>query len=152
VGALGALVACADDARAPEPMEIEIGIPDKETRRQFLPLEQGGDVFYFKGLQIEEFVMLAIRIKQTEPEAFVEVTVENVETGATASQPAAELPDPLDCTSDGWCTLAPVLLPARELGALTEINDARLKLHCKAWRDDGARGEANAEGVLRPQQ
>lgn len=149
--ALACALGCG--GRASEgPLEVELGIPDKETRRIFLPLEPGGDVFYFKGLQVEEFVMLAIRVRQTQPEAFVEVSVENVNTGAIASQPAAEVPDPLDCTDDGWCSMVPVLLPARMLGALSELNDIPLKVQCKVWRKGGPEGEAHVEAVLRPQQ
>jgi hypothetical protein len=155
VSAICASIACEGGAGSPTPqaaLEIEIGIPDKDTRRMFLPLEPGGDIFYFKGLQVEDFVMLAVRVQHTEPEAFVAVEVEDEDTGAKVTRPAWKKPDPLECTSDGWCTLVPVLLPARELGELSAIDGAQLSVHCEMWLESGARGEATAEGRLRPQQ
>ena len=149
-----AAAGCGSDTTASalqQTLEVEIGIPDKDTRRMFLPLAPGGDIFFFKGLQVEEFVMLAIRVRQTEPEAFTEVTVENQDTGATATRPAWKKPDALECTSDGWCVLVPVLLPARELGELSEIDGAHLRVRCEMWLDSGARGEATVEARLRPQ-
>jgi hypothetical protein len=153
---LCASIGCASDsgshAQKEASLEIEIGIPDKVTRRMFLPLEPGGEIFFFKGLQVQEFVMLAIRIKLTEPEAFVEIDVENEDTGVKATRPAWKEPEPLDCMSDGWCTLVPVLIPAIELGELSELDGSHLRVRCEVWLEDGARGEATAEGLLRPQR
>lgn len=134
-----------------ESLEIEIGIPDKDTRRIFLPLPRGGDIFYFKGLQVQEFVMLAIRVKQQIDEAFIEIEVENEDTGKKTTRPAWKDPEPLECT-EGWCTLVPVLIPAIELGELSELNGTQLRIRCEMWLDDGPRGEATAEGMLRPQR
>ena len=150
------LLGCATEAEpqavGATTLEIEIGIPDKDTRSMFLPLSPGGEIYFFKGLQVEEFVMLAVRSRQTEPEAFVEVTVENEDKGTRTTRPPWKDPEPFDCTDDGLCALVPLLLPARELGELTELDGARLNVQCAVWLEDGTRGEARIEGVLRPQR
>ncbi|HKU43242.1 MAG TPA: hypothetical protein VJR89_34010 [Polyangiales bacterium] len=152
---LCALLGCAAEVEpqaVSKQLEVEIGIPDKDTRSMFLPLEPGGEVFFFKGLQVEEFVMLALRIKQKEPEAFVEVNVENEDLGTRSKRAAWKDPEPLECTKDGWCSLVPVLLPARELGQLSELDGAHLSVHVEVWREKGPRGEASIDAVLRPQR
>jgi len=150
-----ALFGCATETEpqaVSEALEIEIGIPDKDTRSMFLPLDPGGEIYFFKGLQVEEFVMLAVRSKQSEPKAFVEVSVENEDQGTRSTRPPWKEPEPLECTDDGWCALVPLLLPARELGELTELDGARLNVEIEVWLANGARGEARIEGVLRPQR
>ncbi|HKP62548.1 MAG TPA: hypothetical protein VJV78_37695 [Polyangiales bacterium] len=149
------LLGCASEVKPQalhESLDVEIGIPDKDTRRIFLPLESGGEIYFFKGLQVEEFVMLALRLEQHEPKAFVEVTVENMDMGTHSTREAWDDPEPFECTDDEGCTLVPVLLPARELGQLTELDGAHLRVHSEVWLEDGTRGEASIEGLLRPQR
>ena len=149
-----AFAGCASESEPQalnQALEIEIGIPDKETRSMFLPLEPGGDIYFFKGLQVEEFVMLAVRIKPNVPEAFVEVSVENQDQGTRSTRPAWHEPEPLEC--DGaWCSLVPLLLPARELGELSALDGAPLRVQIEVWLENGARGEETIEGTLRPQR
>jgi hypothetical protein len=149
--ALLGTAACDGADVADEPLQVELGIPDKETRRLFLPLEPAGEIYFFKGLQVEDFVMIAIRVRGEHPKAYVAVSVSDLDTGAEVSQAEASEPDPLECADDGWCTLAPVLLPARELGELSAISGAHLEVHGSVRLEGGARGEATAQGILRPQ-
>ena len=155
LGLICMLLGCASEGKpqaVQEALDVEIGIPDKDTRRIFLPLEPGGEIYFFKGLQVEEFVMLALRVKQREPKAFVEVTVENMDMGTQATREAWDDPEPFECTDDAGCTLVPLLLPARQLGELTELDGAHLRVQCEVWLEDGTRGEASTEGLLRPQR
>jgi hypothetical protein len=130
-------------------LEVELGIPDV-TRRNFEPLAMGGTIYYAKGAQVQEFIMFAVRVHANVPSAQVNVVVTRTDTGDRIAH-AEPRPEPLTCTPDGWCTLTPILLPASELGDLTEINDKTLDVSADVVTDVGERGHAEAHGVLMPE-
>ncbi len=141
---------CANNSSASrEKLEVEIGIPDIETRRSFEALDSAGTVYFSKGAQVQEFIMLAVRTHGHARKAFVEVTVTRDETGDVVSRSAGAEAEPMVCDDDDWCTLVPILLPASALGDLTELEGSAITMHATVWLESGAEGKAAAQGFLK---
>ena len=131
---------------------VEIGVPDKITGLGFVSLKDGGDVPLQSFGQGGTHASLAIRCVNFGKRAFVDVTIENLDTGDTITSPEATYPMLLLCRDGGPnCDLIPLFVPTGGLAEPDEKDNLPIRITAEVRNTDGQTASTTAEGVLRRQ-
>lgn len=133
---------------APEGLGVEIGVPDEVTGLEFVPLEQGGAVPLESFGQGGTHASLAVRCVGFGNRAFVDVTIENLNTGETVMTQPASRPPLLLCRAEDTCDLIPLHVLTGGLADPDEKEGLPIRITAVVHNEDGLMASASAEGVL----
>lgn len=128
--------------------EVLIGVPDG---LDFVPLEDGGDVPLETFGQGGTHARLAVRCIDLGDSAFVDVTLENLESGETVMTVPSNKPMLLLCREDGPCDALPVLVMTGGLADPDEKDGLAIRITADVHNEAGASASASVEAVLRQQ-
>lgn len=131
--------------------EVVIGVPGGEDDLEFIPLQPGDEVQLQTFGQGGTHAIVAVRCIGFGSSAFVEVTIENLETGAVvvAKTPQTR-PRPLICREENVCDLLPFLVMTSGLTEADEDkNGLRVEIRAEVRNEAGLTGTGSQQAVLR---
>ncbi len=140
---------CLESSGPQQQVEVEIGVPDDVTGLEFVPLDEGGDIPLESFGQGGTHASLAVRCIGFGNRAFVDVTLENLETGETAMTAPASRPQLLLCRDEETCDLIPLHVLTGGLAPPDEKDGLAIGVTAEVRTEDGLVGTAEIEGVLR---
>jgi hypothetical protein len=128
---------------------VEIGTPNDAL--DFLPLEAGGDVSLETFGQGGTHMLIAIRSNGFGKRAYVDVEVENMETGDMVMTPPASRPPLLLCRDEAeyTCDLIPLFVLTGGLADPEEKDGLHVEIRARVHNEDGLEGEATIDAYLR---
>jgi len=151
--------ACSDDDSAAddrdggrgEALRVIVGTPSPAGDLKFIPLEQGGDIPLGTFGQGGTHAELAVRCVGFGNQAFVDVTVLNVESGSAVRTLPSSRPQLLICRQDpaGACDLLPLYVMTGGLADPSEKDGLRVRVSADVHSPDGQHASASQEGILR---
>jgi hypothetical protein len=137
--------ACADGPG------VAIGVTGEPTGLEFDPLAKGGDIPLETFGQGGTHAALAIRTIGFGKQAFVDVTLENLDTGKMVHTVPSSRPQLLLCRGGKTCVcdLLPLNVMTGGLAECAKKDGLAVRVTAKVRNKDGLMGEASQEGVLR---
>ena len=141
--------ACYGGGGGAEVPLVEIGTPNDAL--EFLPLEPGGDVPLETFGQGGTHMRIAIRSNGFGKRAFVDVEVENMETGEMVMTPPASRPPLLLCRDEAefTCDLIPLFVLTGGLADPEDKDGLHVEIRARVHNEDGLEGEATIDAHLR---
>ncbi|MDH5672192.1 MAG: hypothetical protein OEZ06_08590 [Myxococcales bacterium] len=136
------------------PVSVELGIPDEETGLGFVPLMEGDEIPLETFGQGGTHATVAVRCKGFGDRAFVQVFVENLETGAVVMTIPYSSPPLLLCREElggETCDLLPVHVLTGGLAAPEEKDGLAVRVTAVVENEEGWVSQGSVEGVLRMQ-
>lgn len=140
------------DSGRPEPrFAVEIGTPSPRGDLGFVTLEKGGDVALDTFGQGGTHAELAVRAIGFGNRAFVDVTLENLSTGATVATLPSSRPQLLICREqpEGACDYMPIYVMTGGLAEPSEKDGLRIRVIADVRGEGGDEASASRECVLR---
>jgi hypothetical protein len=140
------------DSGPPTALEVQIGTPDEESGLEFIPLMNGGDIRLETFGQGGTHATVAVRcLGLGTNRAFVDVTVENLGTGATVMTVPSSRPQLWLCDEARLvCDQLPVHVMTGGLTPTLEERDGLAVRVIAEVRDETGRSAVGSEeGVLR---
>ena len=140
-----------DSGQGETRLEVEIGTPDPSGNLDFVPLEDGGDISLGTFGQGGTHAVLAVRCLGFGNKAFVNVTLENLGSGATVSTLPSSRPQLLVCREQpkGACDMLPIYVMTGGLADPSEKDGLRIRVTADVHTEAGDEASGSREGVLR---
>jgi len=133
---------------ATDDVRVLIGTPDDDLN--FIPLMDGADLPLATFGQGGTHVTLSVRCVGFGLSAFVDVTLENLDTGKTVTTVPTSRPERLVCLQGvPGCDLAPLYVMTFDLAAPAEKDGLRIRVTADVRNEQGLSASASIEGVLR---
>ena len=128
---------------------VEIGTPNDAL--EFLPLESGGDVPLETFGQGGTHMRIAIRSNGFGKRAFVDVEVENLETGDMVMTPPSSSPALLLCRDEAeyTCDLIPLFVLTGGLADPEDKDGLHVRIRARVHVEDGLEGKTAIDAYLR---
>jgi hypothetical protein len=129
----------------------ELGTPDPSGNLDFVPLDDGGDIELGTFGQGGTHAILAVRCIGFGNKAFVDVTLENLSSGAMVSTLPSSRPQLLVCRDEpeGACDMLPIFVMTGGLAAPEEKDGLHIRVTAKVRGEKSGEATATREGVLR---
>jgi hypothetical protein len=157
------LVACGDDddrdhedggrdSGPPKPrFAAEIGTPSPVGNLDFVPLEDGGDIALNTFGQGGTHAELAVRALGFGNKAFIDVVLENLDSGARVGTLPSSRPQLLICREEPKeaCDYLPIFVMTGGLAEPSKKDGLRIRVIATVRNMDGDEAVADREGVLR---
>jgi hypothetical protein len=135
----------------PPMLAVEIGTPDPSGNLDFVPLEDGADIPLGTFGQGGTHAELAVRCIGFGNKAFVDVTLENLSSGAMVSTLPSSRPQLLVCREQpsNACDMLPLYVMTGGLADPSEKDGLRIRVTATVRGVDGEEASGSREGVLR---
>jgi len=140
-----------DSGRSKPRFAVEIGTPSPSGDLGFVPLEDGGDISLNTFGQGGTHAELAVRAIGFGNKAFVDVTLENLDSGATVATLPSSRPQLLICREkpQGACDMLPIYVMTGGLAEPSQKDGLRIRVIADVHGEGGDEATASREGVLR---
>ncbi len=140
----------ADAGSAPEP-EVQIGTPDPQTGLDFVPLMDGGDIPLETFGQGGTHATVAVRCIGFGDRAFVDVIVENLDSGARVMTVPSTRAQLLLCRDKAMqtCDMLPIHVMTGGLADPSQKNGLAVRVTANVHNDAGVMASGSQNGVLR---
>jgi hypothetical protein len=141
----------SDSSKPMAKLAVEVGTPDPSGNLDFVPLEDGGDIALGTFGQGGTHAVLAVRCLGFGNKAFVDVTLENLDSGATVSTLPSSRPQLLVCREQpkGACDMLPIYVMTGGLADPSEKDGLRIRVIADVHSEAGDEASGSREGVLR---
>ena len=140
------------DAGKPKPKrKVLIGTPSPEGDLPFRPLEAGGDIALGTFGQGGTHATLAVRCIGFGTKAFVDVMLENLDSGETVRTLPSSRPQLLIPRDEpaGAADMLPIYVMTGGLADPSEKDGLRIRVTAEVQNPQGDEGSASREGILR---
>jgi hypothetical protein len=140
-----------DSGPAKPRLAVEIGTPSPKGDLGFVALEDGGDIPLNTFGQGGTHAELAVRAIGFGNKAFVDITLENLDSGATVGSLPSSRPQLLICreTPKGACDMLPFYVMTGGLAEPSQKDGLRIRVIAEVHTEGGDEASASREGVLR---
>ncbi|HMI93280.1 MAG TPA: hypothetical protein VK509_18040 [Polyangiales bacterium] len=140
-----------DSGPAKPRLTVEIGTPSPKGDLGFVALEEGGDIPLNTFGQGGTHAELAVRAIGFGNKAFVDLTLENLDSGATVGSLPSSRPQLLICreTPKGACDMLPFYVMTGGLAEPSQKDGLRIRVIADVHTEDGEEASTSREGVLR---
>jgi hypothetical protein len=132
-------------------LAAEIGTPDPSGNLDFVPLDEGADIPLGTFGQGGTHAELAVRCIGFGNKAFVDVTLENLSSGATVSTLPSSRPQLLVCRDmpANACDMLPIYVMTGGLADPSEKDGLRIRVTANVRGENSGEASVSREGVLR---
>lgn len=145
VAALG----CGDPAVGSDAAAL-IGEPDPDNELDYLPLGPGDDIRLGTSGQGGYHALVAIRTQGLGNRAFIDIEIENLETGETIATLPSARPSLLLCRDhDVGCDQTPIYVMLGGLAPIDGLEGLPVEVRVVAFNTDGAMASSTLPATLR---
>jgi len=139
------------DAAAPHGLEVQVGVPDPQDDLEFLRLEHDGDIELGTFGQGGTHALLAVRCIGFGSQAFVDVSLTNLETDKVVMTLPSKRPQLLICREqpEAACDYLPIILMTGGLADPDEKDGLHVRVTAEVHNEAGKHGTASEDGYLR---
>ena len=132
-------------------LSVEIGKPSPAGDLEFVPLDEGDDIALGTFGQGGTHAVLAVRCIGFGNKAFVDVSLENLGSGATVGTLPSSRPQLLICREEpeGACDMLPIYVMTGGLAEPNEKDGLRIRVTADVHNEQGDEASGSREGILR---
>lgn len=144
-----AAVGCGDVPVEGDAMAL-IGEPDPDNELDYLPLYPGDEVRLGTSGQGGYHAFLAVRTQGLGNRAFIDIEIENLDTGETISTLPSARPSLLLCRDgDIGCDQTPIYVMLGGLAAIDSLEGLPVEVRVTAFNGDGGMATSSLPATLR---